>query len=211
MIERILSIRFECYVYRLAPAKRYSEFIQEQGLDAKSARQVSEFLRSYEAMDALKDVCDAPFRQRSKLRPSPRKSRFSDGSFPVFYSSLEPQTTDAEVKHWIPRIVGSPKHPRTMYYSRIRCNFDGLEVKDLRGKQRDWPKLTHGSDYRFCNKLGAEAIKLGVDAFLAPSARREDGTNVPIFTRNSISNPQLIEYVSVTYDPHKDCTTIESL
>ena len=210
MIENIPSKLLRCHVYRLAFAGKLGDFLQAQGLGPKSDQQVKEFLHSYGARDTLSEVCDAPFGPTLKPRRTPRESRFSNGSFPVFYSSLESRTTDAEVKYRIPSFVGNPACPRTMYYRRIRCKFDG-RVKDLRDKQRDWPELTHKSDYRFCNKLGAEAIKFRINAFLTPSARRKNGTNAPIFTRESISDPQLVEYVSVTYDPDKNCTTICSL
>ena len=76
--------------------------------------------------------------------------------------------------------------------------------------QAAWPDLTHDDDYRFCNELGFEAVNLRFDAFLAPSVRRENGTNVPIFVRESIHDPQVIALVSVTYDPHTKCVSINS-
>ena len=61
--------------------------------------------------------------------------------------------------------------------------------------------LTHDGDYQFCNRLGAEAKTAGLDGLLAPSARRADGTNVPVFARRAISNPAYPALVAVAYDP----------
>ncbi|MFV2035041.1 MAG: RES family NAD+ phosphorylase [Halocynthiibacter sp.] len=127
-------------------------------------------------------------------------TRFSDGSFPVFYSALEPETAAAEIKYRVPKIVGTPNRPRTVYYSRFSCDFDG-SVKDLLSKHVDWHDLTHDSDYSFCNRLGAEAINTELDGLVVPSARRSGGVNLPVFKRRAISNPVIHAIVAVTFDP----------
>ena len=64
-----------------------------------------------------------------------------------------------------------------------------------------WPRLTHDSDYRFCNGLGAEAVKSNLDGLLAPSARKDTGTNLPVFRRQAIERPVVQARVAVTLDP----------
>ena len=64
-----------------------------------------------------------------------------------------------------------------------------------------WPDLVHSTDYTFCNKLGAEATRSGLDALLAPSVRRAGGTNLPVFARRALSNVDQLEMVSLTVDP----------
>ena len=211
MLENIPSRSLRTDVFRLAGERRISQLIEALGVDLKSVPRTQEFLRPYHAGHSLNKLCDAQFEPRLNLyKHGYPKSRFSNGSFPVFYTSLESQTADAEIKHWVPRIVGNPKSPRTIFYRRIRCRFNGL-VKDIRGMQGVWPRLTHDSSYCFCNKLGLEASGLKIDAFLTPSARRKNGTNLPIFTRSAISDLELIEWVSVTYDQQNGRTMIDSL
>ncbi len=65
----------------------------------------------------------------------------------------------------------------------------------------DWPDLTHDSDYHFCNDLGAEAEASDLDGLLTPSARRLNGTNLPVFRRRAVSNPVIHGLVAVTLDP----------
>ncbi len=144
----------------------------------------------------LEELCDAPFRRKHKIR---RRTRFSDGSFPIFYSSLDSATAEAEVRHWLPTIIGQPEHPRTAHYRLFSCAFVGIE-KDLRPKIQEWPLLVHDSDYTFCNELGAEANHLKIDALVTPSARHE-GINLPVFTRESISDPNEEALVTLTYLP----------
>lgn len=68
----------------------------------------------------------------------------------------------------------------------------------------------HDSDYAFCNQLGAEALKGGVDGLVVPSARHE-GTNMPIFLRQAISSPQLEPIAELTYSPDTGEVTIDYL
>ena len=65
----------------------------------------------------------------------------------------------------------------------------------------EWPELTHDSDYGFCNALGAEAVESGLDGLLTPSARKDHGTNLPVFRRRAIDNPVVEARVAVTLDP----------
>ena len=143
------------------------------------------------------ELCDGPFRRLRKLR---NRSRFSDGSFPVFYGSLEAATAEAEIRHWFPRYAGTPNRRRPARYQWLQCTFRGAE-KDLRSKVADWPDLIHTSDYTFCNKIGAEASEANLDALVVVSARCQ-GTNLPVFRRPALSEPVLGSTVTVTLDPH---------
>lgn len=142
------------------------------------------------------ELCDAPFRPKRKLR---RRTRYSDGTFPVFYSSLAPETAEAEVGHWLPVVMGRPKTARTMYYLRLECTFSGRE-KDLRAKVAEWPDLVDETDYALCNRIGAEALALELDGLVVPSTRHS-GANVPVFRRQAIRNAELGDAVAVTYEP----------
>lgn len=47
--------------------------------------------------DPIEELLDGPFLLRAKLR---NKRRFSDGTYPVFYSALSLETASAEVAYW---------------------------------------------------------------------------------------------------------------
>ncbi len=156
-------------------------------------------LASQGISDNTEELCEAPFRF-TQLQEGKIPTRFSDGSFPVFYSSLEPETAEAERKYWFQKSAGNPTTARTAYYSRFSCHFDG-SIKDLWPMHTNWPKLTHDSDYGFCNGLGAEAVTTDLDGLLTPSARRPNGTNLPVFRRRAISDPKIHALVAMTLDP----------
>lgn len=211
MLSEIPGERTTRTVFRLARASASdSQFLDELGLDAQARDELLGLLSERLSLRTSEELLDGPFRSRARLRHS---TRFSDGSFPVFYSALEPETAKAEVAHWFRRdYVGTPRRIRKAYYQRFRCVFEGLE-KDLRPKADDWPDLVHPTDYSFCNQLGMEAREEGVDGLIVPSARHA-GDNLPIFIRRAVSQPKLEDLVTMTYDPNTDevsieCTTLE--
>ena len=193
-------------MFRFANQRQYAALFREQGFDEESVYEMFELLASRGISDNPEELCDEPFRL-TQLQQDKISSRFSDGSFPVFYSSLEPETAEAEARVLFLKNVSKPNQPRTAYYSRISCRFDG-SIKDLRPMHEEWPNLTHDSDYRFCNDLGAEAEAADLDGLLTPSARRPNGTNLPVFRRRAISNPVVHALVAMTLDPSSGEITI---
>lgn len=173
------------------------DFLAQLELDEQGSDEVRTLLSASGFGSELDNLLDGPFRPRRKLR---NRTRFSDGSFSVFYSSLDTSTAEAEVRHWFLQYSGSPEHPRTAYYQQFSCIFDGIE-KDLRPKIEAWPDLVHDNDYSFCNQLGSEAMRTDLDGLVTWSARHA-GANVPVFRRRAVSNPKLLGVIAVTYDPN---------
>ncbi len=184
-------------MFRLSTIDLDEDFMAELQLDPQGVDELRKFLVEGRHTDSLQELLDGPFQQKRRFK---RQTRFSDGSFPVFYSSFDAPTVEAEVKHWLPSYIGQPRNPRTVYYRRFSCTFDGVE-KDVRSKIKDWPQLMEGSDYTFCNRLGAEARTLKVDALVTFSVRRKEGVNLPIFSRETIDNPRSEAFLSMTYNP----------
>ena len=197
MLEEIPSRRNRHQVFRLATIDLDDDFMAELQLDPQGVNELRKLLVEGRHTDSLEELLDGPFRRKRRFK---RQTRFSDGTFPVFYSSFDAPTVEAEVKHWLPRYIGQPRNPRTVYYQRFSCTFDGVE-KDLCSKIRDWPQLTDGSDYTFCNRLGVEARTLKVDALVTLSVRHKAGVNLPIFSRETISNPRSEAVLAMTYHP----------
>lgn len=199
MLESISTEWLRTETFRFAIQKRYADHFRVQGFDDESVREILSLLASRSISDKPEELFDRPFRP-TQLQKDKLPARFSDGSFPVFYSSLDPETAEAEARHSFRKYAGKPTTARTAYYSRFSCRFDG-SVKDLRPMHADWPELTHDSDYGLCNDLGAEAVVAGLDGLLSPSARRHTGTNLPVFRRHAVSNPKIHALVVMTLDP----------
>ena len=181
MLESVPSRRRRRTVYRLACDDRLQEVISELGLPQSVGADFRNLLDEWGYDPKSAEWLDIPFRPKKRRRAS----RFSDGSFPVFYSSLDSETAQAEVRHWGPSVLGKPSQPRTAYYRLFHCMFHGV-AKDLRPCREAWADLVHKTDYAFCNRIGAEAIQLGLDGLVTWSARRPEGANLPVFSRASL-------------------------
>lgn len=205
MLKQIPTKRNNRKVFRLAsiPFDDKQEFMQLMR-EFQMDRQGIHELRDYPGKDAyvenLEEILDDPFRPKRRHR---FPTRFSDGSFPVFYSSLDAATAEAEVRHWLPKYIGKSKTTRKVYYQQFSCTFDG-EEKDLRPQVDDWPDLVNDSDYTFCNRIGAEAKEIKLDGIVTESVRHNDGVNVPIFSRHAVSGPKLEALLFMIYDPGTD-------
>ena len=73
----------------------------------------------------------------------------------------------------------------------IGCRIVG-DVKDLRPLVGSFPELVHSS-HGFCREVGRAAKAEGLDGLLATSVCRSEGTNVPVFKRACLSEPEKID------------------
>ena len=57
--------------------------------------------------------------------------------------------------------------------------------------------------YRLANLIRDDEFlaELGLDGLVVPSARRENGSNQPVFRRRAISDPKSQGLVKITFDP----------
>ena len=197
LLASIKARDFRAPIFRLVRDWSVEDFVGEEDYDSTSAAELMELVGPTATGDLRRAFLDAPFKAKPRLAKAGYSTRFSDGSFPVFYGALEADTAEAEIRYWHPK--KSPR-PRTAYYIRFVCDFSG-QTKDLKSMRAKWPELTHYSDYRFCNALGAEAVVSDLDGLLTPSARRDTGTNLPVFQRRAIDSPVVEARVAVTLDP----------
>ena len=208
MLDEVLSEYTRRSLFRLSRVSSDDdEFLVELNLDPDGRVELLELLAGRIPENPIEEFLNGPFRRLRKLR---HRTRYSDGSYPVFYSALEAATAEAEIAFWFRRgFVGTPKSSRTAYYQGFRCTFYGVE-KDLRSKVREWPDLVHDSDYSFCNELGSEARAAGLDGLVVPSARHE-GANMPVFVRTALSDPKSDDVVAITYRVDRNDVVISRL
>jgi len=120
-------------------------------------------------------------------------SRFSDGSFGVWYGSESVETTVHEsAYHWYRGLLGDAGFEqlavvaeRKVYW--VACNAALLDVRQTAAAQ---PDLLHPSDYTFCQTVGARIHREGHPGLLTRSVRRPAGENLAIFNPAVLSNPR---------------------
>jgi hypothetical protein len=136
--------------------------------------------------------------QRAVFYPS----RYSDGSYPVWYGCTETITTVYETAyHMIRESVEFKDHPKPIRRQRlvykVSCN---AILIDLTQDKRYYSRLTDTDSYRFTQQIGRRVRTEMHPGLLAPSARHKDGTNVVIFTPSVLSNPILSQHLTYQLD-----------
>ncbi|WP_420466060.1 RES family NAD+ phosphorylase [Panacagrimonas sp.] len=129
-------------------------------------------------------------------------TRYSDGSFGVWYGSPRLETTVFEtVYHFCIQLKdagfdqGEPVIRERKVY---RVEVDAL-VFDLRGKVEQAPDLVHPSDYRLCQSIGLRIRDR--HAGLITRSARCDGDCLAIFAPRHLSDPRLHCYLTYIYEP----------
>lgn len=120
-------------------------------------------------------------------------SRFSDGSFGVWYGSKTIETTVYEsAYHWYRGLLSDAGFEemavtveRKVYL--VACK---AALLDFRQAADALPDLLHPSDYTFCQAVGARIHREGHPGLLTHSVRWRAGENLAIFNPAVLSNPR---------------------
>jgi hypothetical protein len=194
MLEDVEQLAINHIIYRLANPPRIRAALADLSTSLEEVLETIDFLGLQSAEDAA-SLLDTPFREDTAYRQPP--TRFSDGSWRVFYSALEPETAERERAHWCRKEAQSrPPTSRRFHYRELRCRLDGNGY-DLRPKHADWPFLTGDTTYPPCQALAREAKEAGATAILSPSARRSGGTTAPVFVRQILSAATILSLVVI--------------
>lgn len=124
------------------------------------------------------DSADKPFKS-----PQGVPSRFSDGSYGVFYAGLDLDTCVAEVSHHQARhFRESSAPPMFVHFRPLRAKVSGSFV-DVRRKH---PELHDLSSYANSSAFGAKVLKAGAPGIAYRSVRHTGGECLAVFHRDCI-------------------------
>ncbi|ABB31892.1 RES domain protein [Geobacter metallireducens RCH3] len=136
-------------------------------------------------------------------------SRYGNGTFGVWYGSLQLETSIHETVFHMMReesmvegVTGRLVRERAVYLVRARA-----VLIDLVGKEKRYPDLV-SDDYSFTQQIAERLHKEGHPGLLAPSARCA-GTNVVAFTPNILNDPRVNCYLTYTYDYQAKSVEVE--
>ena len=134
---------------------------------------------------AFDDIIDYPFNILAQ-------TRFSNGTFGVFYGSLDIDTTISEsIYHWLGFLYESEYQTREVIGERrVYLVSADATLFDCREKYEDYPDLIHPHDYTFTHKVGEYIRGEDRDGLLTKSARC-DGINAPIFRPDRLNNVRI--------------------
>lgn len=120
------------------------------------------------------------------------ESRFSDGTFPVWYGSMDPITTIYETANHMIKTEMSISSKEEIII-RERTIYDVLcqgILIDLSRKKKNFPHLV-SENYLTTQRIGKQLSEQGYPGLLSPSARYQRGINVNIFKQEILSNPRI--------------------
>lgn len=133
----------------------------------------------------------------------PCRSRYSNGTYGVWYGAADIETSVREtVHHFRQNTLASQaarQTTRPIVQERrvhlIRCNALLVDLRARAGKEL---RLLHPDDYSTCQSLGAELRKAGMPGVLTYSARHAKSEIVAVFTPTVLVEPRTVCYLTYT-------------
>lgn len=119
-----------------------------------------------------------------------RESRFSDGSYGVYYAALDEATAIAETVFHTARRLRETAEPAIELDMRCYVGRVQKPLEDIRGPS--WMHLRNPDlrTWPVCQRFGAERREAGADGLVYRSVRKEGGQCVAGFTTRSVSRPR---------------------
>lgn len=122
-----------------------------------------------------------------------QQSRFSDGTFGVWYGSESVETTVWEsAYHWFRGLLCDAGFEREIVVAERKVYWVacGAALLDFRQAAAEHSDLLHPTDYAFSQSIGARIHREGHPGLLIQSVRRPAGENVVIFNPGVLANPR---------------------
>ncbi|MEX0808998.1 MAG: RES family NAD+ phosphorylase [Dongiaceae bacterium] len=120
--------------------------------------------------------------------PNPEGSRFSDGSYGVYYAAHDIDTAIAETRYHRERFMRATREARMELDMRVYVADLGGKLHDLRGRQSDYPQVYDPDDYSAGRALGMRLHKTGSRGIAYDSVRHDGGLCAAVFRPRLLSN-----------------------
>jgi hypothetical protein len=199
---------FNNRVYRniqgmLAGIDEFDDLTTNKSASAYAHRAVEKSSRPFSVDELNFHAIDFVFMQTSWL-----SSRFCNGSYPVWYGSVDLTTSFYETSfHWRKIFIDAPQGFHTQGES-IRTSRRVFTVAchaaliDLRNKVKQHEELIHPDTSRYptTQAVGERIYQEGYPGLLTKSARHLEGENVVIFRRKILAEPK--HYHDYIYEYH---------
>ncbi len=131
---------------------------------------------------------------------NPAGSRFSDGSFGVYYAAKGLDTAIAETRHHRERFMRATNQRRMELDMRVYLADLVAPLHDLRGRQADFPLVYHDDDYAAGQHLGATLRKDGANGIAYSSVRLPGGECVAVFRPRLLANSRQERHLCYVWD-----------
>jgi hypothetical protein len=140
---------------------------------------------------------------------NPEGSRFTDGTYGVFYAANDLDTATAETKHHRERFMRATAQARMELDMRVYLvDLDG-DLHDLRGQKTAQPLVYDNDNYAAGQHLARTLRKEGSNGIGYDSVRRDGGECVGVFRPRLLSNARQERHLCYVWDGRQIATVYE--
>jgi hypothetical protein len=131
---------------------------------------------------------------------NPDGSRFTDGSYGVYYAAKEIETAIAETKYHREEFMRATNEPRMELDMRVYLVDVDADYHDIRGQQAELPIVYHASNYAGGQQLAAELRAAGSYGIAFSSVRHDGGECIAAFRTMGLSNVRQERHLCYIWD-----------
>jgi hypothetical protein len=134
---------------------------------------------------------------------NPNGSRFSDGSYGVYYVARELPTAIAETVFHLGQFYAATADPPHTEAMRVLTGRIDANFHDLRGGAPGWATYLDSDDYTASRALGRRLRTAGSNGVVYPSVRRTGGQCIGAFRPKAVGLPIQGRHLAYLWDGHR--------
>lgn len=131
---------------------------------------------------------------------NPEGSRFTDGSFGVFYVGLALETAIAETRHHRARFLAATDEPAQEIDMRVYAVDLAADLNDIRGFADSHPHIYDPDHYAQAQSIATELRDAGSDGIRYHSVRHQEGECAAVFRPRLLSNCRQERHLCYVWD-----------
>jgi hypothetical protein len=131
---------------------------------------------------------------------NPEGSRFTDGTYGVYYAAYDVETAIAETKYHRERFMRATGQERMDLDMRVYVVDLVGDLHDLRGQREAHPLVYHATNYAAAQHLSRDLKQSGSNGIAYDSVRRSGGECAAVFRPPLLSNAQQERHLCYVWD-----------
>lgn len=131
---------------------------------------------------------------------NPEGSRFTDGTYGVFYAANDLDTAIAETTYHRERFMRATSQGRMELDMRVYLVDLAAVLHDLRGRTAEYPLVYHNDNYAAGQHLATTLLRDGSNGIAYDSVRRPGGECVAVFRARLLSNCRQERHLCYVWD-----------
>jgi hypothetical protein len=140
---------------------------------------------------------------------NPEGSRFSDGTYGVFYAANDLATAIAETKHHRERFMRATAQAHMELDMRVYLIDFEDALHDLRGQRSTYPLIYHNDNYSGGQHLARALRNDGSNGIAYDSVRRDGGECVAVFRPRLLANSRQERHLCYVWDGQRIASVYE--